>query len=72
MENNKALGLDGFPAEFCQKFWPIIKFDLMQLFAQLQNGDLPLFKLNYGVITLLPKKEDASRIEQYRPIASPM
>ena len=40
----------------------------MALFAQLQLGELPLYKLNYGVITLLPKKEDASRIEQYRPI----
>jgi hypothetical protein len=31
-------------------------------------GDLPLFKLNFAVIALLPNKEDASRIEQYRPI----
>jgi hypothetical protein len=28
---------------------------------------LPLYKINFGVITLLPK-EDSSRIEQYRPI----
>jgi mannosylglycoprotein endo-beta-mannosidase len=68
MEHNKAPGPDGFPAEFYQKFWDVIKSDLMALFAQLQDGDLPLFKLNFGVITLLPKKEDASRIEQYRPI----
>jgi hypothetical protein len=27
-----------------------------------------LYKLNFGVITLLPKKEDASRIEQFGPI----
>ena len=32
------------------------------------SGDLPLFRLNFGVITLLPKREDASRIDQYRPI----
>ena len=68
MEHNKAPGPDGFLAEFYQIFWSIIKTDLMQLFAQLHSGDLPLFWLNYGVITLLPKKEDASRIEQYRPI----
>ena len=68
MEHNKAPGPDGFPAEFYQKFWEVIKIDLMPMFAQLQNGDLPLYKLNFGVITLLPKKEDASRIEQYRPI----
>jgi hypothetical protein len=40
----------------------------MNLFAQLHHGDLPLFKLNFGVITLLPKKEDAVQIQQYRPI----
>ena len=68
MEHNKAPGPDGFPAEFYQRFWELIKFDLMQLFAQLHSGELPLFKLNFGIITLLPKKEDASRIEQYRPI----
>ena len=34
----------------------------------MHEGDLPLHRLNYGVITLLPKKDDASRIEQYRPI----
>jgi hypothetical protein len=40
----------------------------MALFVQLKDGDLPLYKLNFGTIMLLPKKEDASRIEQLRPI----
>jgi hypothetical protein len=35
---------------------------------QLQCGEFPLYKLNFGIITLLPKKEDASIIEQYLPI----
>ena len=68
MEHNKALGPDGFPAEFYQKNWEIIKTDLMDMFVQLRAGNMPLFKINYGIITLLPKKEDASKIEQYRPI----
>ena len=63
MEHNKAPGPDGFPAEFYQRFWDVIKVDLMNMFIQLHSGDLPLFKLNFGVITLLPKKEDAIRIE---------
>jgi hypothetical protein len=29
---------------------------------------LPLYNLNFGVITLLPKKEKAVQIQQYRPI----
>jgi hypothetical protein len=40
----------------------------MVLFAQFHNGDLPLYKLNFGVITLFPKKENAVQIQQYRPI----
>jgi hypothetical protein len=35
---------------------------------QLQNGQMPLYKLNLGVVTLLPKKEDVDRIKQYKPI----
>jgi hypothetical protein len=68
MERNKAPGPDGFPAEFYQKFWEVIKDDLMALFNQFSIGDLPLYKLNFGVITLLPKKEDVVQIQQYRPI----
>lgn len=68
MEHNKAPGPDGFPAEFYKNFWETIKLDLMNLFAQLQQGDLQLYKLNFGIITLLPKKEDVIQIQQYRPI----
>ena len=56
MEHNKSPGPDGFPAEFYQKFWPMLKNDLMSMFAQLREGNLPLYKLNFGVITLLPEK----------------
>jgi hypothetical protein len=68
MEKNKASGPDGFPAEFYQKFWDVIKTDLMAMFAAFQEGDLPLFHLNFGTIILLPKKENAIQIQQYRPI----
>jgi hypothetical protein len=33
-----------------------------------QKGDVPSSKLKFGVITLLPKKENATQIRQYRPI----
>ena len=56
MEHNKALGPDGFPVEFYQFFWEILKIDLMAMFVQLRAGNLSLFKLNFGIITLLPKK----------------
>ena len=68
MEHNKAPGPDGFPAEFYQAFWKIIKDDLMALFQDFHEDILPLFSLNFGIITLLPKKAEAVQIQQYRPI----
>jgi hypothetical protein len=68
MEHNKSSGPDGFPAEFYQRFWDVIKEGLMAMFAHFQAGGLPLFKLNFGIITLLQKKENAMQIQQYRPI----
>jgi len=68
MEHNKAPGPDGFPAEFYQHFWDVVKGDLIQMFHELHSGEIPIFSLNFGVITLLPKTQDASRIQQYRPI----
>ena len=63
MEKNKAPGPDGFPAEFYQFFWGIIKGDLMGLFRDFQRGDLPLFHLNFGTIIFLPKKENEVQIQ---------
>jgi hypothetical protein len=68
MEHNKAPGPDGFPAEFYQTFWDTIKGDLLGLFSYLHAGQLELFRLNFGEIILLPKVNEAERIQQYRPI----
>jgi hypothetical protein len=62
MEHNKALGPDGFPTEFYQCFWDIIKPDLLDLFGSLHAGQLELFRLNFGEIILLPKINEAERI----------
>jgi hypothetical protein len=68
MKHNKAPGPDGFPAEFYQVFWSLIKNDLMALFRDFHEGKLPLFNLNFGIITLLPKEQEVKKIQQYRPI----
>jgi hypothetical protein len=68
MEHNKAPGPDGFPAEFYQNFWELIKVELLELFTFLHAGQLELFCLNFGEIILLPKIKEAERIQQYRPI----
>jgi hypothetical protein len=47
----------------------LVKNDLMALFRDFHAGSLPLFNLNFGIITLLPKEQEANRIQQYRPIS---
>jgi hypothetical protein len=68
MEHNKAPGPDGFPTEFYQTFWDTIKSDLLDLFNVLHAGQLELFRLNFGEIILLPKVNQAERIQQFRPM----
>jgi hypothetical protein len=70
MEHNKALGLDGFSAEFYQACWEIIKNDLMALFREFHwgGGDLPIYSLNFGTIILLLKSREATTIQQYMHI----
>ena len=68
MEHNKAPGPDGFLVEFYQVFWNLIKDDLMALFTDFHKEDLNLYSLNFGIITLIPKIHEATKIQQYRPI----
>jgi hypothetical protein len=68
MKHNKASCPDGFPTEFYQAFWEVIKGDLMALFKDFHEGRLPLFSLNFGIITLLPKQKEATHIRQFRAI----
>ena len=68
MKHNKAPGPDGFPAEFYQVFWELIKDDLMALFKDFHKGSLDLYSLNFGIITLLPKEKEVIHIKQFRPI----
>jgi hypothetical protein len=68
MERNKPSGPDGFPVEFCQNFLEVIKVKIMEMFEYLHVGKLNLFQLNFEKITLLPKINEAERIQQYRLI----
>ena len=45
-----------------------MKKDITQLFADFHEDKVNISRINYGIITLLLKKSDASTIQQYRPI----
>jgi hypothetical protein len=40
----------------------------MAMFYDFYNGSLLLYCLNFGTITLLPKAQEVTKIQQYRPI----
>jgi len=69
MEKGKAPGLDGFPIEFFQELWEIIKFDLLEVVQESHRNKQMLKSLNSTFLTLIPKKEEANRLDQFRPIA---
>jgi hypothetical protein len=68
MDKNKAPGPDGLPTEFFQVCWPIIKDDMLDLFADFYLGNMDIKRINYDIITLLPKTKEASMIQQFMPI----
>ena len=68
MEKNTAPGPDHMPIEFFQACWDGIKEDLLEMFDEFYENKLEIGRLNYGIITLIPKLKEANQIQQYRPI----
>jgi hypothetical protein len=68
LKHNSAPGPDGFPAEFFQDFWDLIYLDLWNLFKDFYDGNLDIKRLNYGIVTLLPKVDNGVEMKNFRPI----
>jgi len=64
-----APGPDGLSFLFYQKFWNLIKADLIDMFNDFFKGDLDLSRLNFSLVTLIPKVGDATNMKQFRPIS---
>jgi hypothetical protein len=60
---------DGLPFLFYQKFWEYIKEYICDLVKEFQVGNLDLFRLNFALLTLIPKVENAMQIKKFRPIS---
>lgn len=56
------------PIEFYQACWSIIKGNILEMFTHFHSHNLDIGRLNYGIITLIPKNKEANKIQQYRPI----
>lgn len=69
MPKQKASGPDGLPIEFYQRFWDIVGMDITNLVTRIQDSRVDMACLNKAAITLVPKKNGANRIRDYRPIS---
>jgi hypothetical protein len=70
MPSDKAPGPDGFTGAFFKACWETIKVDVTAAINKLFEMNSQGFELmNSANIVLLPKKEDALRITDYRPIS---
>ena len=68
MEKNKSPGPDGFAIDFYQHFWEMVKTDLKAILDDLHCGKVDLARLNYRIITLVPKTKESRQIQKFRPI----
>lgn len=70
MPPEKAPGPDGFIGAFFKVAWEIIKGDLLAAVTSFMNlSTSHLEELNSAYIFLLPKKDDASGADHFRPIS---
>ena len=66
---SSAPGPDGFSFLFYQRFWGLIKNDFMALVREFESGEMNVARLNYAIITLIPKEPDARDMKKFRPIS---
>jgi hypothetical protein len=68
LKHNSAPGPDGIPAEFFQDFWELIHIELWNLFKDFYDGVLDIKRLNFGLVTLIPKVDNPTDMQNFRPI----
>ena len=68
MDKDKAPGPNGFPTDFFQGCWDVIKVDLMKVFEEFHRNGKIGANINSTSITLVPKKDRSVRVD-YRPIS---
>jgi hypothetical protein len=69
LEGDKAPGPDGFTMAFFQKCWPVLQDDIMGFFEEVYDQGQFESSLNATFLALIPKKNDARNIKDFRPIS---
>jgi hypothetical protein len=68
-KTDTAPGPDGLPVMFYKKFWPMLRRPVLQILNGFALGTVDIARLNFGILTLIPKVAGAVDIKQFRPIA---
>jgi hypothetical protein len=69
LPSDKSPGPDGFNTDFIKRCWPIIKQDFYNLCQAFHFGNVCLQSLNGSYITLIPKTDGPTKVNDFRPIS---
>nr|XP_027086514.1 uncharacterized protein LOC113708252 [Coffea arabica] len=69
MQSDKAPGQDGMSPLFFQRFWSIIKGDLIPAIQAFFSSGFMLKSINHIVISLIPKTLHPTCLKNFRPIS---
>ncbi|GMI95938.1 hypothetical protein HRI_003263100 [Hibiscus trionum] len=68
-DSNKAPGPDGLNMGFFKKFWANLKESVMEFFSDFFEGKSWDHGINHAFITLIPKKQNPTSLDDFRPIS---
>ncbi|GMJ09511.1 hypothetical protein like AT1G43760 [Hibiscus trionum] len=66
---SRAPGPDGFNMNFLKKFWPKLKDSICNFFKDFYQGNVIDRNYNHSFIVLIPKVNNPSTMEDFRPIS---
>jgi hypothetical protein len=69
LKGDKSSSPDGFNGEFLKKCCPIVESDFLSLCQGFYDEDICMQSINSSHIILIPKKDNAVKIGDFRPIS---
>jgi hypothetical protein len=68
LKQNPTPDPDALPSEFYQDFWDVVKIDIYNMFQDFFMGNFLIERLNYGLVSLIPKVDKPMDMKNFRPI----